>query len=174
MTGDMEMTALDLSKIQLVGEGVTLTGEDGLSVTISSTDSKKLVISPTTTLEPGDYILTLEAAAVKSGDMPFGEVKYNWTVDPEKSVALMHVYGFYDALDNRGYQKVHTVERTIYYTGEEESIELRLAERNFFGYMRWYDYTTDRNITTSWFDVPTGRNNVEFDELTDGTVHFGW
>lgn len=174
VTGDMEMTALDLSKIQLAGEGVTLTGEDGLSVTISSTDSKKLVISPTTTLEPGDYILTLEAAAVKSGDMPFGEVEYNWTVDPEKSVALMHVYGAYDALDNRGYQKVHTVERTMYYTGEEEELQLLLAEKAFFGYMRWYDYNTDRNITTTWVDKPTGRNGLEFDELTDGTVHFGW
>lgn len=174
VTGDMEMTALDLSKIQLAGEGVTLTGEDGLSVTISSTDSKKLVIAPTTTLEPGDYILTLEAAAVKSGDMPFGKVEYNWTVDPEKSVALMHVYGAYDALDNRGYQKVHTVERTMYYTGEEEELQLLLAEKAFFGYMRWYDYNTDRNITTTWVDKPTGRNGLEFDELTDGTVHFGW
>lgn len=174
VTGDMEMTALDLSKIQLVGEGVTLNADNGLGVAISTTNAKQLVITLSATLVPGDYILTLNAGAVKSGDMPFGEVEYNWTVDPEKSVALMHVYGFYDALDNRGYQKVHTVERTMYYTGEEESIELRLAERNFFGYMRWYDYTTDRNITTSWVDKPTGRNGLEFDELTDGTVHFGW
>lgn len=174
VSGDMEMTSFDVTKIKLVGEGVTLTGEDGLSVSISSTDAKKLVISPTTTLEPGNYVLTLEAAAVKSGDMPFGEVEYNWTVDPEKSVALMHVYGAYDALDNRGYQKVHTVERTMYYTGEEEELQLLLAEKAFFGYMRWYDYNTDRNITTTWVDEPTGRNGLEFDELTDGTVHFGW
>ena len=36
---------------------------------------------------------------------------------------------------------MHTTETTIYYD-EGEEVELRLRERNFFGYMRWYDYHT--------------------------------
>lgn len=47
----------------------------------------------------------------------------------------------YVTLDSTGRQKVHTTETTIYYHDGEE-VELRLRERNFFGYMRWYDYRT--------------------------------
>lgn len=47
----------------------------------------------------------------------------------------------YVTLDSTGRQKVHTTETTIYYHDDEE-VELRLRERNFFGYMRWYDYHT--------------------------------
>lgn len=47
----------------------------------------------------------------------------------------------YVTLDSTGRQKVHTTETTIYYHDSEE-VELRLRERNFFGYMRWYDYHT--------------------------------
>lgn len=47
----------------------------------------------------------------------------------------------YVTLDSTGRQKVHTTETTIYYQDGEE-VELRLRERNFFGYMRWYDYHT--------------------------------
>lgn len=47
----------------------------------------------------------------------------------------------YVTLDSTGRQKVHTTETTIYYH-EGEEMELRLRERNFFGYMRWYDYHT--------------------------------
>ena len=163
---------VDASKIKLKSEGLELIGgTDALSVEISA---GKLVIKPTATLADGNYVLTIADDAVKSHAIAYRGTEYNWTVDPTKTVALMHVYGSYDALDNRGYQKVHTVERTMYYTGEEEELQLLLAEKAFFGYMRWYDYTTDRNITTSWVDEPTGRNGLEFDELTDGTVHFGW
>ena len=41
-------------------------------------------------------------------------------------------------------QPVHTAERTIYYT-PNQSIELKLAESGFSGYMRWYDYETGGN-----------------------------
>ena len=41
-------------------------------------------------------------------------------------------------------QPVHTTERTIYYT-PDQSIELKLAESGFSGYMRWYDYETGGN-----------------------------
>lgn len=47
----------------------------------------------------------------------------------------------YTTLGSDGRQKVHTTETTIYYH-EGEEVELRLRERNFFGYMRWYDYHT--------------------------------
>ena len=47
----------------------------------------------------------------------------------------------YVTLDSTGRQKVHTTETTIYYH-DGEKVELRLRERNFFGYMRWYDYRT--------------------------------
>lgn len=47
----------------------------------------------------------------------------------------------YTTLGSDGRQKVHTTETTIYYHDGEE-VELRLRERNFFGYMRWYDYHT--------------------------------
>ena len=68
-------------------------------------------------------------------------------------------------------QEVHTATRTIYYLPEDR-IELRLAESNFFGYMRWYDYHTGKapnynfgnnyNYATSWYTTPRGANNQPF------------
>ena len=74
-------------------------------------------------------------------------------------------------------QEVHTATRTIYYLPEDR-IELRLAESNFFGYMRWYDYHTDKapnynfgnndptygnyDYATSWYTTPRGANNRPF------------
>lgn len=75
-------------------------------------------------------------------------------------------------LDNKGRQQVHTAERTIYYKSGQD-IELRLAESNFFGYMRWYDYDSNgdggdpywnKELTkqTSWASVPRGANGTNF------------
>ncbi len=74
-------------------------------------------------------------------------------------------------------QEVHTATRTIYYLPEDR-IELRLAESNFFGYMRWYDYHTGKapnynfgnndstygnyNYATTWYTTPRGANNQPF------------
>ena len=74
-------------------------------------------------------------------------------------------------------QEVHTATRTIYYLPEDR-IELRLAESNFFGYMRWYDYHTGKapnynfgnndptygnyDYATSWYTTPRGANNQPF------------
>ena len=74
-------------------------------------------------------------------------------------------------------QEVHTATRTIYYLPEDK-IELRLAESNFFGYMRWYDYHTGKapnynfgnsdptygnyDYATSWYTTPRGANNQPF------------
>ena len=78
---------------------------------------------------------------------------------------------------NKKNQEVHTATRTIYYLPEDR-IELRLAESNFFGYMRWYDYHTGKapnynfgnndptygnyNYATSWYTTPRGANNQPF------------
>lgn len=72
---------------------------------------------------------------------------------------------------NKKNQEVHTATRTIYYLPKDR-IELRLAESNFFGYMRWYDYHTDKapnynfgndyDYATSWYTTPRGANNQPF------------
>ena len=77
-------------------------------------------------------------------------------------------------------QQVHTVERTIYYTPEQSGgIQLQLAESNFFGYMRWYDYATDGDptwnaspaIPTSWVTVPRGANGTNFKAINTSAGH---
>ena len=78
---------------------------------------------------------------------------------------------------NKKNQEVHTATRIIYYLPEDR-IELRLAESNFFGYMRWYDYHTGKapnynfgnndptygnyNYATTWYTTPRGANNQPF------------
>lgn len=47
-------------------------------------------------------------------------------------------------LDERGYQPVHTVEKTIYYAPGED-VKLQLNETAFLGYYRWYDYESDKD-----------------------------
>ena len=75
-------------------------------------------------------------------------------------------------LDKNGRQQVHTAERVIYYQ-PGQNIELRLAESNFFGYMRWYDYDSngeggdpmwhiEENKRTSWVTSPRGANGNAF------------
>lgn len=76
-------------------------------------------------------------------------------------------------LDKNHRQQVHTAERTIYYTSGQREIKLQLAESNFFGYMRWYDYDSngdggdpmwhiDENKRTSWATAPRGANGTNF------------
>ena len=97
---------------------------------------------------------------------------------------------------NKKNQEVHTATRTIYYLPEDR-IELRLAESNFFGYMRWYDYHTgkapnynfgnndptygDYNYATSWYTTPRGANNQPFTPIntpasaaTEGSEGRSW
>lgn len=169
VTGNADMESVDASMIQLKnGNGESL----AINVAINT---NQLIITPQTTPAPGTYTLTIVEGAVKAeGNDPFMEATYTWNVDPNMSVAIVHVPGSYATLDSRGYQQVHTVERTMFYTGEEAELQLLLAEKAFFGYMRWYDYTTDRNITTDWVTAPTGYNNSAFAQLTDGNVSWGW
>ena len=67
-----------------------------------------------------------------------------------------------------GRQQVHTAERTIYYIPNQD-IQLRLAESNFFGYMRWYDFETGCDPQwnaptnrTTWATQPRGANGQAF------------
>ena len=72
----------------------------------------------------------------------------------------------------RDEQMVHTAEKTIYYLPGED-ITLRIAERSFNAYYRWYDYQTGGNPEfnaiasdrTSWATPPIGIliNNTDGD-----------
>ena len=86
-------------------------------------------------------------------------------------------FGASDSLKNvwngrKDPQPVHTAERTIYYTPNQQ-IELKLAESGFSGYMRWYDYETGGNPhyndrhgsnypSTDWHTQPRGANGSWF------------
>ena len=79
--------------------------------------------------------------------------------------------------DNAGRQQVHTAERIIYYQ-PNQNIELRLAESNFFGYMRWYDYASNGQggdpywnptYPTSWVTSPRGANGQAFRAINTST-----
>lgn len=60
-------------------------------------------------------------------------------------VAFHHSTGVGNTdLDARGYQPVHTVEKTIYYAPGED-VKLQLNETAFLGYYRWYDYESDKD-----------------------------
>ena len=65
--------------------------------------------------------------------------------DPGTYVAFHHKPGRGNsALNEKGYQPVHTVEKTIYYKPSED-IPLNLNENAYIGYYRWYDYDTDKD-----------------------------
>ena len=82
-----------------------------------------------------------------------------------------------DELDDHDRQQVHTAERVIYYQ-PNQNIELRLAESNFFGYMRWYDYASNGQggdpywnptYPTSWVTSPRGANGNAFRAINTST-----
>ena len=83
------------------------------------------------------------------------------------SDSLKNIWG-----DRKDPQPVHTAERTIYYT-KNQSIELKLAESGFSGYMRWYDYETGGNPhyndrhganypSTDWYTQPRSADGKWF------------
>ena len=87
-----------------------------------------------------------------------------------------------DALVNQPYlkneyeQQVHTVNKTIYYLPDQDSIELRLQEPTFRRYLRWYDYETGCNPRlnanpsdrTEWVTAPKLDNyNTNFSEINN-------
>ena len=157
-----------------IGQWITLknAGESVIPTTVAIVNNE-LVITPVAALGNGVYSLTVKKGAVVGPhSVPFVETSKKWNV--VVSVAITHVKGFCPALGAGGYQNVHTVERTIYYTGNETSVPLTLAETNFFGYMRWYDYATDGKGDINWITPPRARNNADFTPLEGNAKHLGW
>ena len=156
-----------------IADWITLTNAGGAVIpTTVAIVNNELVITPIAALGNGTYTLSVKKGAVVGPhSVPFVEVSKTWNV--VVSVSITHVKGFYPALGAGGYQNVHTVERTIYYDNTTTSIPLTLAETNFFGYMRWYDYTTDKGTNINW-DTPPSGSGGNFIEITGTTTHLGW
>ena len=162
------MSIQDASKIVLKNAGGAT-----VPTTATITADNILVITPAAPLGNGSYTLNIAKGAVVGPHLvSFNDYDKKWNV--VVSVSITHVNGFYPALGASGYQQVHTVERTIYYTGTETSIPLELAETNFFGYMRWYNYATDGGEDITWTTEPLARNNAEFEQITGSAKHLGW
>ena len=150
---------------------LTNAGGDTITTTVAIVDNQ-LVITPIVALGNGTYTVTIDKGAVVGPhSVPFDGITKTWNV--VVTVSVTHVKGFYPALGAGGYQNVHTVERTIYYDDDETTIPLTLAETNFFGYMRWYDYTTDQGTNITWATAPRG-NGGNFIEIKGTTAHLGW
>ena len=105
----------------------------------------------------GEFIIPINQRS-KSGEattfQPYDGASYK---DTDKDNDLLN-----------GRQQVHTAERIIYYTRNQD-IQLRLAESNFFGYMRWYDFNTGHDpqwnspdTRTTWATQPRGANGQAF------------
>lgn len=157
-----------------IADWITLTNAGGAVIpTTAAIVNNELVITPVAALGNGSYELTVKKGAVVGPhSVPFVAASKTWNV--VVSVSITHVKGFYPALGAGGYQNVHTVERTIYYTGNETSVPLTLAETNFFGYMRWYNYATDGGEDINWITPPRARNNADFTPLEGNAKHLGW
>ena len=152
---------------------IVLTNAGGAVIpTTAAIVNNELVITPIAALGNGVYTLNVKKGAVVGPhSVPFDGITKTWNV--VVTVSVTHVNGFYPALGEGGYQNVHTVERTIYYDDDETTIPLTLAETNFFGYMRWYDYTTDQGTNITWATAPRG-NGGNFVEIKGTTAHLGW
>ena len=95
-------------------------------------------------------------------------------------VAFHHRPGFGNTvLDERGYQPVHTVEKTIYYA-PGENVKLQLNETAFLGYYRWYDYESDKDphFNTDgtikqdfWVVEPTTNDGIAFQSLNSNYAY---
>lgn len=157
-----------------IADWIELTNAGGAVIpTTAAIVNNELVITPITALGNGVYTLNVKKGAVVGPhSVPFVATSKKWNV--VVSVAITHVKGFYPALGAGGYQNVHTVERTIYYDNTTTSIPLTLAETNFFGYMRWYDYATDGKGDINWITPPRARNNADFTPLEGNAKHLGW
>ncbi|MGN1240195.1 MAG: hypothetical protein ACI4TV_04900, partial [Paludibacteraceae bacterium] len=80
-----------------------------------------------------EYGTTVQTRIYQAGSNETGEVK------------MRHQPGAGNtSLNEHGMQAVHTVEKTIYYVPDVE-MELQLSQATFKGYMRWYDYETDKD-----------------------------
>lgn len=116
-------------------EWLNITGLTDAEITIQcgqneGANSRLGILHSAYTNKTTGQIYAVETRLFQDGRHTAGDIKF----DPQGG------WG-YTTLGSDGRQKVHTTETTIYYHDGEE-VELRLRERNFFGYMRWYDYHT--------------------------------
>lgn len=116
-------------------EWLNITGLTDAEITIQcgqneGANSRLGILHSAYTNKTTGQIYAVETRLFQDGRHTAGDIKF----DPQGG------WG-YTTLGSDGRQKVHTTETTIYYH-EGEEVELRLRERNFFGYMRWYDYRT--------------------------------
>jgi len=90
-----------------------------------------------------------------------------------------------DNLDSEGRQRVHQLEKTIYYQAGD-TILLQLNETKFIGYMRWYDYQTGKapqynsdgtEVSNFWVERPrvvVGNTTYNFEAInSDGANSHG-
>lgn len=116
-------------------EWLNITSQTDAEITIQcgqneGANSRLGILHSAYTNKTTGQIYAVETRLFQNGGHTAGDIKF----DPNGG------WG-YTTLGSDGRQKVHTTETTIYYH-EGEEVELRLRERNFFGYMRWYDYHT--------------------------------
>ena len=115
---------------------------------------------------PVDFTIPLEQRAVQiEGGIKFYTQAGEGATDAEKE----------NWNSEEDQQKVHTVEKTIYYLPNQAEIELRLQESGYSGYMRWYDYETggdpyynythEGKQATSWVRSPRGNQNKAFSAI---------
>ncbi len=158
-----------------IADWIALTNAGGAVIPFTAAIvNNELVITPVAALGNGTYTLEVKKGAVVGPhSVPFVATSKTWNV--VVTVSVTHVKGFYPALGAGGYQNVHTVERTIYYDNTTTSIPLTLAETNFFGYMRWYNYETDGGEDITWVNnTPPSGSGGNFIEITGTTTHLGW
>ena len=115
---------------------------------------------------PVDFTIPLEQRAVQiEGGIKFYTQAGEGATDAEKEK--------WNSEEDQ--QKVHTVEKTIYYLPNQAEIELRLQESGYSGYMRWYDYETggdpyynythEGKQATSWVRSPRGNQDKAFSAI---------
>ena len=176
-------------KIDLTNENLKLTSDkewltadryndskDKIIVTAANNDSRakryatltgRLSPQQSGTHVPVNFTIPLEQRAeqIEGGGIKFYTQAGEGATDAEKANWNREKYQ----------QKVHTVEKTIYYLPNQAEIELRLQESGYSGYMRWYDYETggdpyynythEGKQATSWVRSPRGNQDKAFSAI---------
>ena len=176
-------------KIALTDANLTLSVDaDWLSASRYNNSDNQIIVraSENTTKKKRYATLTGKLSPQQSGD----HVPVNFTIPLEQRAEQIEGGGikFYTqagegATDaekanwnrEKYQQKVHTVEKTIYYLPNQAEIELRLQESGYSGYMRWYDYETggdpyynythEGKQATSWVRSPRGNQDKAFSAI---------